>query len=100
MEEGTVQLGGNIELTGFHELDGGMMVILKKIVGNYARKMSDKCTQFEKLSITMKKIGTDQHELHAKLLDNGQTKTSEITERNVFVGIDMCLKKIMNQLDH
>ena len=96
MEE-TLQLGGNIELTGFNELDRGMMVILKKIVGNYARKMSDKSTQFEKLSLTMKKVGTDQYEVHAKLIDNGQTKTSEVTERNVFVAVDTCLKKIMNQ---
>ncbi|MBD3259811.1 hypothetical protein GF371_04255, partial [Candidatus Woesearchaeota archaeon] len=43
----TIKLGGNIELSGFRDLDGGTMVILKKIVGNYVRKLSDNSEKFE-----------------------------------------------------
>ena len=42
-----LQLGGNIELSGFREIDPASMVIIKKIVGNYARKFSDHFDGFE-----------------------------------------------------
>jgi len=96
MEDNVLQLGGNIELSGFSALDGGTMVVLKKIVGNYARRMSDKAKKFEKLSITMKKVHDSQYELCAKMIDNGKVINSSTTDRNLFVGIDIALKKIMN----
>ena len=40
--EDTVELGGNIQLNGFSRLDGASMIILKKIVGNYAKKIAEK----------------------------------------------------------
>lgn len=88
------QLGGNIELAGFRELDGGSMIILKKIIGNYARKFSDKLGNMEKLSITIKTVGNNQFEMHAKLIAGGEIFNSEITDHNLFVIIDKLLKKI------
>ncbi|MBW2996160.1 hypothetical protein KY332_02535 [Candidatus Woesearchaeota archaeon] len=98
MEEEVLQLGGNIELSGFSSLEGGAMIVLKKIIGNYARKMSDKVNNFEKLSITMKTVHGNQFETHAKLMDNGKPVNSSVTERNVFVAVDTALKKIMNEI--
>ena len=98
MEDNILQLGGNIELSGFSILDGGMMIVLKKIIGNYARRMSDRAKNFEKLSITIKTVHGSQYELHAKMLDNGKAVTSAITDRNLFVAVDSALKKIMNEI--
>jgi hypothetical protein len=56
-EDESIVLGGNIELVGFKELDGGSMVILKKMIGNHVRKMSETAENFEKLTVTMKKVG-------------------------------------------
>ena len=97
-----IELGGNIRLVGFREVDSGSMVILKKIIGNYARRISDYDSKFEGLEITLKKIhdtGEGAHpkyEIHAKAVIGGQAKTSEFVERNLFVGIDTSLKKILN----
>lgn len=88
------QLGGNIELTGFREIDGGSMIILKKIIGNYARKFSDKLGNMEKLALTVKKVGNNQFQLNAKLLAGGNVHSSEITDHNLFVIADSALKKI------
>jgi len=90
------QLGGNIELTGFREIDGGSMIILKKIIGNYARKFSDRLGNMEKLSLTVKNIGSNKFELHAKLVADGKVHTSEITDHNLFVLADSALKKLEN----
>ena len=103
MDEDLLQLGGNIELSGFREIEGGAMIILKKIIGNYAKKMADKSKNFEKLSLTVKSVHetekSQKFELHAKLLDNGKAHTSSAVDRNIFVAVDSSLKSIMNALD-
>jgi ribosome-associated translation inhibitor RaiA len=97
MEE-TVELGGNIELKGFAHLDRGSMVIAKKIIGNYAKRFSDKHKDFSKLSLSVKAVHerekSEKYELHAKLLLGGKTETAEITDRNLFYAIDKVLKKL------
>lgn len=95
-------LGGNIQLAGFRDIDGASMVILKKIIGNYARKMSDITKKFESLHVTMKPVHetekSEKYEIHAKLLDNGKPTVSEVVERNLFVAVDNSLKKIINEI--
>lgn len=98
MDEDVLQLGGNIELSGFKGLDGGIMIVLKKIIGNYAKKMSDRSENFEKLSLTMKPVHENKYELHAKLIDNGKAHTSSVIDRNLFVAVDSSLKSIMNSI--
>ena len=98
-----LQLGGNIQLAGFRDIDGASMVILKKIIGNYVRKMSEVAKKFESLNVTMKPVHetekSEKYEIHAKLLDNGKPIVSEVVERNLFVAVDNALKKIINELN-
>ena len=92
------QLGGNIELAGFREIDGGSMIVLKKIIGNYARKFSDRLEGIDKLSLTLKKIhdsgGKPKYELHCMLASKGQQYTSELTDYNLFFVVDKVLKNV------
>jgi|SRR3989338_1628061 len=101
-EEESMQLGGNIELSGFRTIDGASMVVLKKIVGNYAKKFSEAAKKFEKLHLYMKPIHEKEkgelYEIHAKVIDNGKPFLSQVTERNLFVAIDSALKKIESEL--
>ena len=100
--EDLLQLGGNIALSGFNELEHGSMVILKKIIGNYALRFSDQCESFEKLSLNIKKVheteASKKFEVHGMMMDKGKTYTSEITDRNVFIVVDSVLKKIENEI--
>ncbi|MFC1801244.1 hypothetical protein ACFLZB_02180 [Nanoarchaeota archaeon] len=99
MEE-TIKLGGNIELSGFSSLDGGQMIVLKKIVGNYARKMEEQCKSFEALKLTMKPVGEEQKfELKGQVIDGGNIYPSAVTEHNLFVGVDSVLKKLISTLN-
>ncbi|MBD3249104.1 hypothetical protein GF336_03600 [Candidatus Woesearchaeota archaeon] len=101
-KEDLVELGGNIELSGFSSVDGGMMIVLKKIIGNYARRFSDKGTNFEKLSLNVKSVhekeGHGLHEMHAKVLDNGKVFASKAEDRNIFVAVDSALKKVSSEM--
>ena len=97
-DEETLELGGNIKLSGFSALDRDSMVVLKKIVGNYARKFSETCSDFQSLNLRMKVVHetekSEKYELHAMVVDGGKQHTSEITDRNLFFAIDKVFKKI------
>jgi ribosome-associated translation inhibitor RaiA len=96
------ELGGNIELSGFKDIEPASMIVIKKIVGNYAKKFSDQNEKFEKLSLNMKKVHktpkSEKYEIHCNLMINGKSNVSEVTERNLFVGLDDVLKKVSNEI--
>ena len=89
-------LGGNIELSGFRELDGGSMIVLKKIIGNYARRFADQHGS-EKLALQMRR-DTDTFALTGSVLCKGQTINAEHRDKNVFVLVDTVLKKLESGL--
>jgi ribosome-associated translation inhibitor RaiA len=102
MDDDTVTLGGNIQLSGFKDIEPAQMIVLKKIIGTYARKFSNKCKKFELLKLSMKKVHEQEHsekyEVHAMAVDEGKQYTSEVTERNLFFAIDTALKKVENEI--
>jgi ribosome-associated translation inhibitor RaiA len=97
-----MQLGGNIELSGFKDIDGASMVVLKKIIGNYGRRLTEISDKFESLKVTMKPIHetekSEKYEIHAQLMVGGKPVVSEVIERNLFIAIDNALKKIVNEI--
>jgi hypothetical protein len=92
----TQVLGGNIELTGFRELDGASMIVLKKIIGNYARRFSDTYGN-EKMALTISK-GTDNFALSASVLCKGNKVTVDHADKNVFFLVDAVLKRIEQEI--
>ena len=97
-----LKLGGNIELSGFKVVSRAEMVVVKKIVGSYARKFSDNVTGYESLKLNVKEVhkseGSGKYEVHAMLSYNGKVESTEITERNIFVCVDSVLKKLESAL--
>ena len=101
--EASIQLGGNIELSGFHELAGSEMIVLKKIVGNYVRHMESLCKSFGGVKVHMKPLHQTgdtpkKFEFHAQLMDAGHPYSATTIERNMFVGIDAVMKKLVNEV--
>ena len=102
-EDDDLVLGGNIVLSGFREIDGGSMIILKKMIGNYARKFADKTPGFERLHVHLKQIhaggSPGKFEINAKVNHAGRTSTSEEINHNIFVAVDNCLKSMESSLN-
>lgn len=94
-----IELGGNITLAGFKDLDHAELIVVKKITGSYTRKFSDALKDFESLSVTMKDVHktpkSQKYEIHGKLMVGGKAHTSEVIDRNLFVALDSSLKKIL-----
>ncbi|MBI2652093.1 hypothetical protein HYX00_01390 [Candidatus Woesearchaeota archaeon] len=103
MDNETTRLGGNIELSGFRDIDSSSMAVLKKIIGNHAKRIAELTKKLETLHITLKPVHerekSEKYEVHAKIIDNGKVYASEITDRNLFVAVDGVLKKLVNELD-
>ncbi len=103
MEIDSINLGGSIQLTGFRVVDSSSMVVLKKIIGNYAKRISELTKKMDALHITLKPVHerekSEKYEVHARVVDEGKVFASETTDRNLFVAVDSVLKKLVNELD-
>lgn len=94
---------GNIQLTGFRDIDSSSMAVLRKIVDNHAKRISELTKKMGTLHITLKPIHerekSEKYEVHAKVVDDGKVYASEVVDRNLLVAIDSVLKKMVNELD-
>ena len=95
-----MELGGNITLTGFSDRSFAELIVIKKVVGQYARKFNDTIEGFTHLSVTLKTVGTSKIELHANAEVKGKHLTSEVVHHNLFVALDGVLKKVLAQAQH
>lgn len=87
----TVELGGNIALTGFSDVDGTSMVILKKIIGGYAKEVSEKNMDFKRLEFMLNRA--EPYELEGVLTAKRQKKASA-SNSNLFIALGDVLDKL------
>ncbi len=96
-------MDGNIELSGFRNIDSSSMDVVNKLIGNYAKRIAELTKKLVKLHITLKPVHerekSEKYEVHAKVVDDGKVYVSEVVDRNLFVAVDSVLKKIVNELD-
>jgi len=93
----TLELGGNITLAGFDGKDFTEMIVVKKMVGQYARQFSDHITGFSALKLTLKSVHETKTEIHVLITVDGHEITSEETAHNIYIALDMSLKHAYEQ---
>jgi ribosome-associated translation inhibitor RaiA len=94
-------LGGNIVLVGFR-LDGQEMILVKKIVGNYAKKIRN-FAEYNQMKVelrTHKKSKQEEYEAKVDLDVDGKMITSEDRGVNPYSLIDSVLKKVLHEVQH
>ena len=69
-----------------------MFIVVKKIVGSYARTFSDKHKDFEKLSLV-----NDKKEITAELKLNKKSFEAKSKVDNFFIALDHVLKELENK---
>ena len=97
-----IKLGGNISLVGFDQLDNAELVIIKKIVGNSIKKMSESGDYKEmKITLVQHPHGKSfKHEVEASAFFAEGRFASNITERNLFTAVSEVCEKINSELVH
>jgi len=94
----TIELGGNIKLEGFSDLEPAKLIVVKKITGNYVRKMQEKNQDFEGLNLHLKPVHESKIEVQGKVLVKGKPHNSEITDFNLFFVLDKVLAKLLEEI--
>lgn len=94
--EGTMKLGGSIELTGFSGVEKAQLVVVKKIVGNCVKEISEKAKKFEKVVVSLTKEG-DNCSVHVELTDEGNQLIGDSTEKNLFIALNNALKGVIDK---
>ena len=90
-----MELGGNIELKGFLEVDINDLVIVKKLVGNYTKDLADN-TEFEQITVTLA-THKSPYKLVAAAVVGGKTISSEQQDENLHFALDAALKDVLAQ---
>ena len=81
-----IELGGNIKLDGFETVEPGKLVVAKKMIGNYVKKISDKFSDFKEITVSL-----DGDTVRVRLsLESGE-KESNGSGNNLFFAIDAAL---------
>ncbi|MFH1072189.1 MAG: hypothetical protein V1743_02055 [Nanoarchaeota archaeon] len=97
-----LELGGNIQLSGFGEIEKTELIVVKKMVGSSARKFADHFSDFEKLHLTLKIVHkrekSEKYEIMGKLVIGGKAHNAEDTDRNIYFCLDRVLKKLETEV--
>ena len=89
-------LGGNIELVGFNSLEPAKIIVVKKIVGNYVKKICDNTPGFEKICLELKENGK-KVELITELSVSGKNKNASVEGDNLFFVLDKVFSSVMSE---
>jgi len=95
-------LGGNISLVGFEKLDNADLVIIRKIVGNYIKKMSE-VGDYKEMRLNLKQHPHGKsfnHEVDGFALFSEGRFSTNVTERNLFTAVSEACEKILNEVSH
>ena len=90
-----IELGGNIFLEGFDELDSAEILIIKKLVGSYVRSMCYHA-ECEKAIITLKK--GSPYTISVQAITPKATLEQSAQRENVFMAIDAALKNVLKAM--
>jgi len=95
------ELGGNIRLVNFR-FDSQEMILIKKIIGNYAKKIRT-FKEYQELRLEIKdhsKEKTRKFEINALLIFNGERASANAEGLNPFVLINEVLARVLSEVKH
>ncbi|MBD3209510.1 hypothetical protein GF367_03780 [Candidatus Woesearchaeota archaeon] len=91
-----IELGGNITLKGFEVLDPADLLITKKLVGSYVRKVCDEAGNCDSAKLTLRQ--NDKFSIAVDVTVYGKTTTASAAGKNVFMTIDHAWKATLEKL--
>ena len=92
-----MELGGGIFLDGFEVVEPGKLIVVKKIVGNYTKSISEKIQGFSKIKIRLIK-NEEYFEIFIEIEANENLKSSA-KNKNLFFALDNALGSFENKID-
>ena len=88
-----IELGGSIKLDGFNSIDIPSLIVVKKIVGNYAKKFSESNSEYKELMLQVLST-SPAFELLATLTTSSKVFNSKASDKNLFFALNDALNNI------
>ena len=95
-------LGGDIALVGFNILEPAELVIVKKMVGTYVKKMGNH-GDYKEMRLTLQQHPhgkTFKHEVSGLAIFSEGRFNSNVTDWNLYSAISQVCEKIMQEVTH
>tara|TARA_Y100000310_G_scaffold345249_1_gene463112 strand:- start:3063 stop:3335 length:273 start_codon:yes stop_codon:yes gene_type:complete len=82
-----IELGGSIKLDGFEDLPAEKLIVIKKIVGTFAKELSEKNSNFKEVLLKLE----NSYKLTILVQADKETK-SEVEDKNLFFALSLAIK--------
>lgn len=89
-----MKLGGNIELEGFDNMEPAQLIVIKKIVGSSAKKISEEVAEFDNLQITLKENEKDKVTISGKIKVKDVEHEAEASDKNLFFALNKVIAEL------
>lgn len=89
-----IELGGNIKLKGFTELDAATLIVVKKIVGNYTKKLSTHHPDFDELLLELSQQEDRTFNINANFNKKTGNVSHEADGSNIFFALSRALEGV------
>ncbi len=90
-----MELGGNITLQGFDAVDPATLIVVKKIVGNYTKRLTEKHEDFTGLHLELTQKEGKQLQICAKCQRTSGNNETKHDEDNLFFALSGALDAIL-----
>jgi len=100
--ESGINLKGDIALVGFEILEPSELIVVKKIVGNYIRKLSN-MAEYQQMRISLRQHQhgkTFKHEVDAHAIFTQGKFEASVTEWNLYAALSSVCEKILQEVEH
>ena len=89
-----ITLGGNIELNGFQNADGGTRTIVMKMIGQFTKDAQAKCSKFEKIAVNL----SGNYDVSVVLYDNGKEIIGKASSSNALIAFGDAIRDLQAKL--
>lgn len=86
-----IELGGNIKLDGFESVEPTLLVVVKKVVGNYVKQISEKNKDFKEITVK-----NDNNEVSVVCICDKEIKATAKAD-NLFFSLSKALEETLNK---
>jgi len=97
-----IRLGGNIWLVGFNDIDKSELTVVKKIVGGYIRRITERMS-YNEMRIRMKKHNKGKsflHEINSDVHFGGMHLSAKSEGKNMYSAISDSLNSLIKEIEH
>ena len=95
IDNDVLELGSMIKISGFRVIDGGKLIVAKKMIGNYVKKIEERHEDFREIYIHLKIVHGNKHEIQVKTLIGGDARHFNAVDYNLFVALDSALNRAL-----